>query len=79
MFVNPGGPGGSGLEFLRTAPPGALDAFARLDVVSWDPRGIGESRSAVDCLTDDEQNAGPMSVRFTRPADADRARRPPGR
>lgn len=73
LFVNPGGPGGSGLGFLRTAPPGALDAFSRFDVVSWDPRGVGESRPAVDCLTDDEQNAGSHSVRFERPADADRA------
>ncbi|GAA1032119.1 alpha/beta hydrolase [Virgisporangium ochraceum] len=73
MFVNPGGPGVSGLEFLKTAPPGALDAFARFDVVSWDPRGIGASRPAVDCLTDEEQNSGGVNVRFPRPADADRA------
>jgi pimeloyl-ACP methyl ester carboxylesterase len=72
LFVNPGGPGGSGVEFLRTAPPGALDAFARFDVVSWDPRGVGASRPAVDCLTDDEQNAGAAGGRFVRPAEADK-------
>jgi pimeloyl-ACP methyl ester carboxylesterase len=73
VFVNPGGPGGSGLDFLRTAPPGALDVFDRFDVVSWDPRGIGESRPAVDCLTDEEENSGEIGLRFTRPADADKA------
>jgi pimeloyl-ACP methyl ester carboxylesterase len=72
LFVNPGGPGSSGLEFLRTAPPGALDVFARFDVVSWDPRGVGESRPAVDCLTDEEENAD-VGLHFTRPQDADRA------
>jgi pimeloyl-ACP methyl ester carboxylesterase len=72
VFVNPGGPGGSGLEFLRTAPPGALDIFSRFDVVSWDPRGIGESRPAVDCLTDEEENAT-VGYRFTRPETLDRA------
>jgi pimeloyl-ACP methyl ester carboxylesterase len=49
MFVNPGGPGGSGVGFLRGAPPGALDVFARFDVVSWDPRGVGGSVPALDC------------------------------
>lgn len=73
LFVNPGGPGGSGREFLRTAPPGALDAFGRFDVVSWDPRGVGASRPAVDCLTDDEQNADPAGGRFVRPGEADKA------
>jgi pimeloyl-ACP methyl ester carboxylesterase len=72
LFVNPGGPGGSGLEFLRTAPPGALDTFSRFDVVSWDPRGIGASRPAVDCLTDEEENAA-VGYRFARPETADRA------
>ncbi|GAA3217825.1 alpha/beta hydrolase [Dactylosporangium siamense] len=64
MFVNPGGPGGSGVGFLRGAPPGALDTFARFDVVSWDPRGIAGSVPAVDCSTPEEDNASP-STTFT--------------
>lgn len=64
MFVNPGGPGGSGVGFLRGAPPGALDGFARFDVVSWDPRGIGGSVPAVDCSTPEEDNAS-ASTTFT--------------
>lgn len=64
MFVNPGGPGGSGVGFLRGAPPGALDGFARFDVVSWDPRGIGGSVPAVDCSTPEEDNQS-ASTTFT--------------
>ena len=48
LFVNPGGPGGSGIEMIREAPPAALAAFGRLyDVVGFDPRGVGASRPAV--------------------------------
>jgi pimeloyl-ACP methyl ester carboxylesterase len=65
MFVNPGGPGGSGVGFLRGAPPGALDGFARFDVVSWDPRGIGGSVPAVDCSTPEEDNDGAANTTFT--------------
>ena len=47
LLSNPGGPGGSGLEYL------ALAAFTpelteRFDLVSWDPRGVGES-TPVEC------------------------------
>ncbi len=53
LFVNPGGPGGSGVDFIRTAPPGALELLARFDVVGFDPRGRGASRPAVsDCGPD---------------------------
>ncbi|MDG6107914.1 alpha/beta fold hydrolase [Dactylosporangium aurantiacum] len=70
LFVNPGGPGGSGVAFLRGAPPGALDAFARFDVVSWDPRGIGGSVPAVDCTTPEEDDAA-VSTTFTPLVEAD--------
>lgn len=51
LFFNPGGPGGSGVEFLEQfhdidAIPDSI--FAAYDIVSFDPRGIGNS-TAVDC------------------------------
>ena len=51
LVVNPGGPGGSGIDFVRqeaTAifPPAIL---ARFDIVGFDPRGVGSS-TPVRCL-----------------------------
>ena len=52
LFVNPGGPGGSGLDFASDAPDFFSDAVRdRYDVVGFDPRGMGES-DPVDCLSD---------------------------
>src|SRR5262249_54211033 len=57
LFFNPGGPGGPGTValpmWLELFPP---TVRARFDLVSWDPRGIGES-TAVQCFAsmDDEQ------------------------
>ncbi|HEX8001868.1 MAG TPA: alpha/beta hydrolase [Mycobacteriales bacterium] len=54
LVLNPGGPGGSGIEFARQAEallPG--EVRDRFDVVSFDPRGVGES-TPVDCLNDAE-------------------------
>lgn len=52
IFTNPGGPGGSGIQYLEAYS----FAFSRtlqknFDLVSWDPRGVNES-SGVDCLSD---------------------------
>ncbi len=51
LFTNPGGPGASGVEFLRAVddefPSSIRDAF---DIVSWDPRGVGRS-APVQCLS----------------------------
>ena len=53
LFVNPGGPGGSGTEFVQE--PGVFGAELReaWHIVGFDPRGIGES-NGFDCLTDAE-------------------------
>lgn len=52
LVVNPGGPGDSGVEFIRSIAQvpagGPLDRF---DIVSFDPRGVGES-GAIGCLAD---------------------------
>jgi pimeloyl-ACP methyl ester carboxylesterase len=55
LFFNPGGPGGSGTESL----PAWLELFpatlrARFDLISWDPRGIGESTSVQCFATPDD-------------------------
>jgi pimeloyl-ACP methyl ester carboxylesterase len=50
LFLNPGGPGQSGIDFVRAAPPPAFQAVSRFDVIGFDPRGLGASRPAVlDC------------------------------
>ncbi|HEY8984455.1 MAG TPA: alpha/beta hydrolase [Streptomyces sp.] len=47
LLVNPGGPGGSGVDFVfgakSTFSPGLL---ARFDIVGFDPRGVGRSDPA---------------------------------
>lgn len=42
LFLNPGGPGGSGIDFLADAGIDGMVA-SRFDLVSWDPRGVGRS------------------------------------
>ncbi|MEZ5239711.1 MAG: alpha/beta fold hydrolase, partial [Microthrixaceae bacterium] len=47
LLTNPGGPGGSGVDFLAAQPLGA-ELHESFDVVSWDPRGVGRS-TGLDC------------------------------
>ncbi|MEJ7743855.1 MAG: alpha/beta fold hydrolase [Nocardioidaceae bacterium] len=52
MFINPGGPGGSGIDYLQYA---SFDASVTdvYDVIGFDPRGVASS-TPVECLSDEE-------------------------
>jgi len=54
LFLDPGGPGGSGVELVRDEAAALAPLNARFDLVGFDPRGVGASRPAVDCLSDAE-------------------------
>lgn len=51
LFVNPGGPGASGIDIVQQSAGFAVgpDLLESFDVVGFDPRGVGRS-SAVRCL-----------------------------
>ncbi|GGF46591.1 proteinase [Microbacterium sorbitolivorans] len=59
LLVNPGGPGGSGIEYVQSSidydgfGEALLDTF---DIVGFDPRGVGES-TPVTCLDADAMDA----------------------
>ena len=55
LVVNPGGPGGSGVQYALGARSEISAAVrARFDVVGFDPRGVGGSMPVVHCLSDAE-------------------------
>ncbi|HEX6247541.1 MAG TPA: alpha/beta hydrolase [Nocardioidaceae bacterium] len=57
LVVNPGGPGGSGIEYAANASSYfGSELRQAFDIVGFDPRGVGKS-TPVDCLPDDELDA----------------------
>ena len=55
LLVNPGGPGGSGIEYLRGGSVASSAVTAHYNLVSFDPRGVGQS-NPVQCLTDSQMD-----------------------
>ncbi len=54
LVVNPGGPGGSGVDFTASAPfIFSREVTAAYDIVGFDPRGVARSEG-IECLTDEE-------------------------
>ncbi|PKQ32343.1 MAG: hydrolase [Actinobacteria bacterium HGW-Actinobacteria-2] len=53
LFINPGGPGGSGVELVPNFDTEGLEQY---DIVGWDPRGAGQS-TPVRCLSDADTDA----------------------
>ncbi len=62
MLVNPGGPGGSGLQF--SALQGALPkgSGAGYDWIGFDPRGVGMSKPALSCISNYETGVRPQYI-----------------
>src|ERR1700688_4573765 len=68
VLTNPGGPGASGIQFLRGEVGAMTNLNTRFDLIGFDPRGIGQSApvrcldgpqedtfNALDPVLDDEQ------------------------
>jgi pimeloyl-ACP methyl ester carboxylesterase len=70
LFLNPGGPGGSGVDFLFGAGPFLYSdkVRARFDLVGFDPRGIIRSSPlrCFDTLDEAEATLAPMAFPYTR-------------
>ncbi|HYS96925.1 MAG TPA: alpha/beta hydrolase [Candidatus Dormibacteraeota bacterium] len=49
LLMNPGGPGESGIEFLRSDLSSLNNLNRRFDLVTWDPRGVAAS-TPVTCV-----------------------------
>lgn len=58
LLINPGGPGGSGLDMVTSSVPLMFseDLQAEYNVIGFDPRGVGQS-SPIQCLSDAERDA----------------------
>jgi pimeloyl-ACP methyl ester carboxylesterase len=66
LLVNPGGPGGSGLTlagFVASSLPKSV--AAQYDVIGFDPRGVGDSKPALDCKPGHFNPVRPDSVPTT--------------
>jgi pimeloyl-ACP methyl ester carboxylesterase len=58
LLVNPGGPGGSGVSFVRATADGfyGQQLRDRFDIVGFDPRGVGGS-APIRCQSDAEKDS----------------------
>ncbi|WP_434447141.1 alpha/beta hydrolase [Lentzea sp. E54] len=58
LFVNPGGPGGSGVEAAAglASAVAATELGQRFDFVGFDPRGVGQSEPTVRCESDTKRD-----------------------
>jgi pimeloyl-ACP methyl ester carboxylesterase len=53
LVINPGGPGGSGVQYALAARSGEFSPAIRdrFDIVGFDPRGVGASVPALRCMS----------------------------
>ena len=53
LLTDPGGPGDSGVTFVREAGQSLFSANLRahFDIIGFDPRGVGASQPAIECVS----------------------------
>lgn len=58
LLFNPGGPGTSGVSWVRDSGEqiGTSTLRSNFDIVGFDPRGVGESEPTVKCLSNKEKD-----------------------
>lgn len=58
LLINPGGPGGSGLDMVTSSVPLMFSPELQREysIIGFDPRGVGQS-SPISCLSDAERDA----------------------
>jgi pimeloyl-ACP methyl ester carboxylesterase len=56
LLTNPGGPGGSGIDFLPYLAGRVPGLLTRFDLIGFDPRGVGKS-DPVECMSDEDLDA----------------------
>jgi pimeloyl-ACP methyl ester carboxylesterase len=56
VLTNPGGPGASGIQFLKGEAAAMTNLNTRFDLIGFDPRGIGQS-APVRCLDGPQEDA----------------------
>ena len=56
VLINPGGPGESGIEYLRGDVRSMSNLNRRFDLVTWDPRGVAAS-TPVTCVDGPQEDA----------------------
>jgi pimeloyl-ACP methyl ester carboxylesterase len=72
ILLNPGGPGGSGISFLKDSLQDLLDRFGtENNLVSFDPRGVFHSGPSVSCFPGESGTARLYETDFFRVIDVD--------
>lgn len=71
LFTNPGGPGGSGVDFVQQAAPYVYspEVLARYDVLGFDPRGVARSDPATCFRSEAEELSSPLLTGQPYPLD----------
>lgn len=65
LFIDPGGPGGSGVDYVGYFRSTGLEGY---DIVGWDPRGVGRS-TPVECTGIDLDHYLSMDISPDTPAE----------